>query len=66
MLARPVILGSVRLIEPVEPSTCRSAPCQANKPARVTTNEGTPKRLKRKPCSTPIASPTATAAAIAR
>ncbi len=46
MLARPVILGSVMLIDPVDPSTCSSAPCQASRPARVTTNEGTPKRLK--------------------
>ena len=66
MLARPVIFGSVRFIDPVEPSTCRSAPCQANRPARVTTKEGTTKRLKREPWSSPIAIPTATAAAIAR
>ena len=57
MLARPVIFGSVMLIDPVDPSTCNSAPCQASKPARVTTNEGTPKRLKRKPWRTPIAMP---------
>ena len=66
MLASPVILGSVRLIDPVEPSTCRRAPCQANKPARVTTKDGIPKRLKRNPCSTPIDNPTPAAAAIAR
>ena len=33
-------LGSVMLIDPVDPSTCKSAPCQANNPARVTTNDG--------------------------
>ena len=66
MLASPVIFGSVMLIDPVDPSTCRSAPCQASNPARVTTNEGTTKRVKSEPCRTPIAIPTATAAAIAR
>ena len=66
MLARPVIFGSVRLIDPVEPRTWKRAPCQASKPARVTTNEGTTKRVKSEPCSSPIAIPTATAAAIAR
>ena len=34
MLARPVIFGSVTLIDPVLPSTCKSAPCQANKPGQ--------------------------------
>ena len=43
--ARPVIDGSVRLIVPVSPSTYSSAPCQASRPASVTTNDGMPKRV---------------------
>ena len=31
-------------IDPVEPSTCNKAPCQASSPARVKTNEGMAKR----------------------
>src|SRR3984885_11961664 len=53
-------------MEPVEPSTCKRAPCQANKPARVTTKEGTAKRLKRLAWRTPIASPTTIGGAVAR
>ncbi len=66
MLARPVIFESVTFSDPVLPSTCKSAPCQVNNPAKVTTNDGTTNLLKRKPWANPIAAPTATAAAIAR
>ena len=52
--------------EPVLPSTCSNAPSQAKSPARVTTNEGTTKRLNSEPWRNPIAAPTAAAAAIAR
>ena len=55
MLARPVIVGSVMLIEPVVAEHLSSAPCQASRPARVTTNEGTPKRREDKPWKSPIA-----------
>ena len=66
MLARPVILGSVTFNDPVLPSTCKSAPCQTNNPARVTTNEGTANFEKRKPCAQPIAAPRQLAQAHAR
>ena len=65
MLARPVILGSVRLTVPVLPSTWSSAPCQVSRPASVTTKDGMPKRVKRAPWSAPIATPATMAAAIA-
>ena len=66
MLARPVIFESVTFNDPVLPSTCKSAPCQVNNPAKVTTKDGIANLLNRKPCEQPIAAPTATAAAIAR
>ncbi len=55
MLARPVIFGSVTFSDPVLPSTCNSAPSQAKSPARVTTKEGTTKRLNSEPWGKPIA-----------
>ena len=58
-----MMLGG-RLTEPVSPSTHNNAPCQASRPASVTTNEGTPKRVTMRPLKAPIASPTPSPAKI--
>ena len=59
-----MMLGG-RLTEPVSPSTHSSAPCQASRPASVTTNEGTPNWVTMKPLKKPIATPTPSPAKIA-
>jgi len=55
-----------RLTEPVSPSTYRRAPCQARRPARVTTNDGIPKAVTMNPLKSPIARPTPSPAKIPR
>ena len=60
-----MIVLSVMFTVPVSPSTLSWKPCQASSPARVTTNDGMSKRVKRNPCSIPIATPATIAAAIA-
>ena len=57
VFARPVIVASVMLIVPVLPSTASSAPCQASRPARVTTNGGIEKSTDRLPWRMPISVP---------
>jgi hypothetical protein len=42
---------------PVSPSTRSKAPCQAINPASVTTNDGMPKKVLKKPLINPIAVP---------
>ena len=59
-----MMLGG-RLTEPVSPSTQSSAPCQASRPASVTTNDGMPNRVTMKPLKSPIATPTPSPATIA-
>ena len=48
---------SFRLSVPVEPSTNSSAPCQAIRPARVTTNDGIRNLVIHSPWNRPIAMP---------
>ena len=43
---------------PSRPSTSSRAPCQARRPARVTTNAGTRKRVTQKPWMVPTGAPT--------
>ena len=63
--ARPVMNPSVRLMVPVLPSTNSSVPAQPMRPARVTTNDGMPKRVIHVPWNAPIAAPTRRAIATA-
>ena len=51
---------------PVSPSTSSWNPGHASRPAKVTTKDGTPKRVNTEPWNSPIAVPAATPAAIAR
>ena len=55
-----------RLIEPVSPRTRSCMPCQPSSPARVTTNEGMPKAVTKKPLKRPIAVPTSNPTTSAR
>ena len=64
--ARFVIAGSVRLTVPVSPSTQSSRPCQPRRPARVTTNEGTRKRVIQTPWRSPMPAPARTPTPTAR
>ena len=50
---------------PVRPSTWRSAPSQPIRPARVTTNDGMPKRVNQLPWNTPTSVPVKTPASTA-
>ncbi len=49
------------LIVPLSPSSHSIRPFQPRKPARVTTNAGTPILAKNQPCSAPMAMPVRTA-----
>ena len=66
VLVRSVMMLGGRLIDPVSPSTHSNAPCQASKPARVTTKDGTPNWVTMKPLKAPIAQPIRSAAMIPR
>ena len=59
------MIESGRLTEPVSPNTANCAPCQASRPASVTTKDGIPKVVTMKPLNIPIAQPTARPARIA-
>ena len=59
-----MMLGGSGMV-PVSPRTSSSAPCQAIRPASVTTNEGIPNTVAKKPLKRPISAPTASPAAIA-
>ena len=50
---------------PVSPSTSSRAPFQPISPARVTTNDGIPNTVTKKPLKSPISTPTPRPAAIA-
>ncbi len=64
--ASPVIVPSLMFSVPVSPSTYSSAPCQVNRPARVTTNDGTPKPENNMPWTMPMVAPASTPAPMAR
>ena len=66
VVVRSVMRLGGRLTEPVSPKTHKRAPCQASRPASVTTNDGTPNRVTMKPLNAPIATPTASPAPIPR
>ena len=66
MPVRPVMVGSVMLTVPVSPSTLSRTPWNASRPASVTTNDGTPKRVETSPWNSPMADPATMPAAIAR
>ena len=53
------------MIVPELPMTSSTTPFQPSRPARVTTNEGTPILATKKPCISPIAAPVPSAATIA-
>ena len=53
-------------ITPCWPIQRMITPCQASRPASVTTNDGTPMNATNEPWKTPISAPTAIAMRIAR